>query len=390
MAKTKKFFRVNPVIYVTGLVSLLTDLSSQMIVPLLPLFLTSVLHAQIGNVGIIEGFATSASNVLKLFSGWLSDRIEKRKGLMVIGYGISNIVKPLFAICGSWGHVFGLRFVERLGKGVRAAPRDALIADSTTKEERGKGFGFHRSMDTLGAALGPLIAFGILAKHPGAYRTVFWVSAIPGVLAIFIIVVFLKEKRQTVHNGKKQLPKITFKGLDPRFVRFTLVASLFAIGNSSDAFLVLRAQSVGMAPAMIPLAYFAFNLTYSITSVPIGMLSDRIGRRTVIIGGYIIFALIYFGFGIAQSSSLIWVLFIIYGLYYAATEGVQKAYIGDLVSQGQRGTAMGTYNALTGFAALPASIIPGYLWQLFGPGVAFGYTTIIAFLAAFLMIILKV
>jgi MFS family permease len=390
MIEMKKFFRVQPIIYVTGMISLFTDLSSQMIVPLLPLFLTSVLHAQVASIGLIEGVATCASNVLKLFSGWLSDRIGKRKALMVIGYGLSNIIKPLFAFSESWGQVFALRFAERIGKGIRGAPRDALIADSTTKEERGRAFGFHRTMDTLGAALGPLIAFIILSVHPGDYRMVFWVSAIPGILGILVVVIYLKEKDQTLQKEKKQLPKITFTGFNPRLVRFTLVATLFAIGNSSDAFLVLRAQSVGMTVAMIPLAYFAFNLTYSLTSAPIGALSDKIGRRAVVVSGYVIFALIYFGFGIANSVAWIWILFVIYGLYYAATEGIQKAYIGDLVKQGQRGTAMGTFNALTGFATLPASILPGYLWQVFGPTVAFGYSTVIALMAAILMIILKV
>jgi MFS family permease len=390
MIKMKKFFRVHPIIYVTGVISLFTDLSSQMIVPLLPLFLTLVLHAQVASVGLIEGFATSVSNILKLFSGWLSDRIGKRKALMVVGYGLSNIIKPFFSISESWSQVFALRFIERIGKGVRGAPRDSLIADSTTKEERGRAFGFHRAMDTLGAALGPLIAFIILSLHPRDYRMVFWASAIPGILGIIIAVVFLKEKGQDLNTDKKQIPKITFKGLDPRLIRFTLIATLFAIGNSSDAFLVLRAQSIGMAVAIIPLAYFVFNLTYSLASAPIGALSDKIGRRTVVVGGYVIFALIYLGFGLAHSVAWIWILFIIYGLYYAATEGVQKAYIGDMVKQGQRGTAMGTFNALTGFAALPASILPGYLWQAFGPTVAFGYSTVIALIAAILMMILKV
>ena len=360
-----------------------------MIVPLLPLFLVSVLHSQVGNVGLIEGFAASIASVLKLFSGSISDRIGNRKWLMVAGYGISNIVKPFFAVSSSWGQVFVLRFVERVGKGVRGAPRDALIADATTSAERGKAFGFHRAMDTFGGALGPLLAFIILLIRPGGYRTVFWISAIPGIIAIFVILVFLKgPQKSKLEKSRKSLPKISFRGLDARLVRFTLIATLFAIGNSSDAFLILKAKNVGITVALIPLMYFVFNMTYSLASVPIGSLSDRIGRRSVLIGGYVIFGLIYLGFGLADQGIWIWLLFIVYGLYYAATEGVQKAYIGDLARQGERGTVMGTFNALTGFAALPASIIPGYLWQAFGAAVAFGYSAGIALIAAILLVVL--
>lgn len=387
---TFRFLKLNPLVYITGLVSLFTDLSSQMIVPLLPLFLVSVLHSQIGNVGLIEGFAASIASVLKLFSGWISDRIGNRKWLMVAGYGISNIVKPFFAVSSSWEQVFILRFVERIGKGVRGAPRDALIADAINTTERGKAFGFHRAMDTFGGAVGPFLAFIILLIHPGGYRTVFWFSVIPGIIAIFVILAFLKEpQKPKSEKSRKSLPKITFRGLDDRLVRFTLIATLFAIGNSSDAFLILRAQNVGIAIALIPLMYFVFNITYSLASVPIGSLSDRIGRRSVLIGGYVIFGLIYLGFGGAHKGIWIWLLFIVYGLYYAATEGVQKAYIGDLAREGQRGAAMGAFNALTGLAALPASIVPGYLWQAFGATVAFGYSTIIALTAAFFMMVLR-
>lgn len=388
--KKGKLFKMNSVIVVLGFVSLFTDLSSNMIVPILPLYLTSVLHVQVGSIGIIEGIAESTASILKLFSGWLTDRVGKYKLLMMVGYGLSNLTKPLFALSASWEQVLLIRFSDRIGKGIRTSPRDVLVADSTTKEERGKAFGFRRAMDAFGAALGPLVAFSVLAMYANNYRLVFWLSVIPGLIAVGLIICFLKEKKH--HDTRKQSkpPQIGFSNLNRRFIWFSLISTLFTVGNFSDAFLALRAQDAGMLPAFIPLAFFTFNMSSSIFSMPIGMLSDRIGRRPVLISGFIIFALIYYGFGIAKNVGWIWVLFVLYGLYYAFTEGIQKAYIADIVPEGQRGTAMGTYNALTGLAALPASIIAGFLWQTFGPVVAFSTSSIIAILAALLMIMLHI
>lgn len=388
--KKRKLFAMNPVIVVLGLVSLFTDLSSNMIVPILPLYLTSVLHVQVQSIGIIEGIAESTASILKLFSGWITDRLGKYKLLMLIGYGLSNLTKPLFAISASWEQVLMIRFSDRFGKGIRTSPRDVLVANSTTKEERGKAFGFRRAMDALGAALGPLVAFGVLAMTMNNYRLVFWLSVIPGILAVALIIFLLKEKEPSSTEKQSKLPQIRFRNLNHRFIWFTLISTLFAIGNFSDAFLVLRAQDAGMLPALIPLTFFAFNMSSSIFSMPVGMLSDRIGRRPVLISGFFIFALIYFGFGMVKSVAWIWVLFVLYGLYYAFTEGIQKAYIADIVPEGLRGTAMGTYNALIGLATLPASIIAGFLWQTFGPVVAFSTSSIIAILAALLMIVLRV
>ncbi|MGD8189596.1 MFS transporter [Brevibacillus ginsengisoli] len=382
-----KFFRVNSIIFIIGLVSFFTDLSSQMIVPILPLYLTTVLHVQVSTVGIIEGIAESTASVLKLFSGWISDQTGKRKPLMIAGYGLSNLIKPFFALSSTAGQILTIRFADRFGKGIRTAPRDALLADVTTKEERGKAFGFRRSMDTLGAALGPLVAYWILSSLQGSYQTVFWASAIPGAIAILLLFFFVKEKREeSPVENKKTLPKISFKNLNRRFIWFTLVSTVFAIANFSDAFLILRAQNIGMETALIPLAYLMFNLVASIFSVPTGILSDRIGRKPVIVAGYLIFAAIYFGFGFINNILSIWVLFVLYGFYYAATEGIQKAYIADIIPEGQRGTAMGTYNAFTGLAALPASILAGFLWQAFGPTVAFSVSGVLAIIAALFMI----
>jgi MFS family permease len=386
---------MNRVIFITGLVSLFTDLSSEMIVPVLPLYLTAVLHVSTGDIGIIEGIAESTASVLKLFSGWLSDKIGRRKPLMVAGYGFSNLIKPLFALTNSWTQVLCIRFADRFGKGIRGAPRDALIADVTRKEVRGKAFGFHRAMDTLGAALGPLVAFGVLAVVPQGYRVVFWVSAVPGVIATLLLIFFLKEGRKRDGDPEgdvrtRPLPQFGFRTLGKPFVRFTLISTLFALGNSSDAFLILQAQHVGMEPKWIPLAYFLFNVVYSLFAMPAGMLSDRVGRKAVLVGGYIVFAGIYLGFGLVHQALWIWVLFLLYGLYYAATEGIQKAYIADLVAEGKRGMAMGTFNALTGLAALPASILAGTLWNLYGPLASFAVSSVLALMAAVLMLVIRI
>lgn len=386
----KRIFSISPVILVLGLVSLFTDFSSNMIVPILPLYLTTVLHIQAGSIGIIEGIAESTASILKLFSGWITDRFGKYKLQMLLGYGLSNLTKPFFALTGSWSQVLLIRFSDRIGKGIRTSPRDVMVANSTTKEERGKAFGFRRGMDTLGAALGPLAAFAILSITPRNYRLVFWLSVIPGLVAVLLIVLFLKEKRNGEKGPQASLPKLSFKNLNKRFVWFSIICALFTVGNFSDAFLALRAQDAGMETALIPLAFFAFNMSTSLFSMPVGILSDKIGRRPVLIFGFFLFAGLYLAFGMVDSTTLMWILFVLYGLYYAFTEGIQKAYITDIVPEHMRGTALGTFNALTGIAALPASIIAGLLWQTFGPEVAFSTSSCLAILAALLMVIFRV
>lgn len=316
-------FGLGPTIWVAGWVSLLTDASSEMIVPILPLFLTTVLGVGAGSIGIIEGIAESTASVLKLFSGWLSDRLGRRKPLMVLGYGLSNLTKPVLAVSGTWGQVLAIRFADKVGKGLRGAPRDALIANATTQ------------------------------------------SAVAA-------------------------PKFGVALLGWRFLAFCAIASLFALGNSSDAFLILRAQNVGMATNLIPLAYFLFNAVYSFAAMPAGILSDRVGRRVVMVIGYLIFAIIYLGFGFVRNSGLIWGLFIAYGLYYALTEGIQKAHVSDLVPAHLRGMAIGTFSAMTGLAALPASVMAGVLWQWIGPQATFTVSSALAGAAAILLIIFRV
>jgi MFS family permease len=386
----EKTFKLSPVILIMGLVSLFTDLSGQMIIPILPLYLTTILHVPMGTLGIIEGIAESTASILKLFSGWLTDRTGRRKHFLIVGYGMSNLIKPFFGISSTWTQVLLIRFVDRIGKGIRVSPRDALIADSTTAEERGRAFGFRRAMDALGAALGPLCAFGILAAYPEHYRLVFMLSLIPGAIAVILLIIFLREQGMSGRKQEREIPKIIFKSMNKKFVWFTVVMTIFTIGNFSDAFLALRAQDVGMKLSWIPIAFFAFNLTSSFLSMPLGILSDRIGRRPVIIAGIFIFALIYMGFGFANNVSWIWILFVAYGFYTAFTEGIQKAYIADLVPAGQRGKAMGTYNAVTGIAVLPASVLAGFMWQAFGPTLAFGISSVIAIVSGILFIAVRV
>ncbi|HLN61742.1 MAG TPA: MFS transporter, partial [Symbiobacteriaceae bacterium] len=342
-------------VVVAGLVSLLTDISSEMLVPVLPLFLANVLGAPAAAIGLIEGLAEATASIMKAFSGWLSARLGRRKPLMALGYGLSNFLKPLLGLAAGWGMVLSIRLADRFGKGLRGAPRDALIADSSEPAERGRAFGLHRAMDTIGAAIGPLVAFAILSLRPAQYRMVFWWAAVPGVLAL-VMLFFIRETGAGRKAGGPVLRNwsLSLGVVPPELRRLLLVVTLFAIGNSSDAFLILRAQNLGLAAALVPVAYFAFNLTYAVLSYPAGVLSDRVGRRPVIVGGFVAFALIYLGFGLATQGWMAWPLFALYGLYYAGTEGVQKAYITDHAAPEVRGTVVGVFNAVTGLAAFPA------------------------------------
>lgn len=368
------------------MVSLFTDISSEMLVPVLPLFLANVLGVPARAIGLIEGLAEAVASLMKAASGWLSDRTGKRKPLMVFGYSLSNVLKPLLGFTTGWGQVLAIRLADRFGKGVRGAPRDALIADSTAPEERGRAFGFHRAMDTIGAAIGPLVAFLILKMQPGGYRLVFWWAIVPGVLAV-LVTFFLRESGSGKAKSGPVLRNwsLSLFALPAPLRRFIIIGSIFALGNSADAFLILRAQNLGLAAALAPLAYFTFNVSYALLSYPAGALSDRIGRKPVMLGGFLVFALIYAGFGLATQAWMAWPLFLLYGLYYAGTEGIQKAFIADHATPEQRGTAIGVYNALTGLAALPASLIAGMLWDSVGPAAPFFVGAVTALLSVFLL-----
>lgn len=360
-------------VYVLGLVSLFTDIGSEMIVPIRILFLVQVLGTPITIAGLIEGIAESTASLLKVWAGRLADRVPDRKPLILAGYGISNAVKPLLALAGSWPAALGLIFVDRVGKGVRGGPRDALLADSTTPAYRGKAFGFHRSMDTLGAAIGPLITYAILALSNDNLRAVFAWTAVPALLSIGVVVFFLHDERRNLPSkaasaaGSRQ----SLAALGRPFWIFTAIATIFALGNSSDAFIFLRTEGLEDSLAAVPLVYFVFNLVYALLATPLGVLSDRWGRLPVLFSGYVAFALVYLGWANATENWHAWALFAIYGIYAAATDGVSKALVSDLIPKGQRGAAMGWFNGLIGLAALPANLLSGWLWSQVGPGAAF-------------------
>lgn len=392
-SENRRILGISSTVIVLGVVSLLTDISSESIYPLIPLFLTNVLHAQATNIGLIEGIAESTSSILRIFSGWLSDILGQRKWLTVSGYALSTVSKPLLSIAASWPQVLGVRFVDRLGKGIRSAPRDALIADVTPPSKRGIAFGFHRAMDTVGAVTGPLIAYYFLRamslRHEAVgaeYRRLFLLAAIPGIIGVLILIFFVHERaRQRAHEKP---PSLSIRQFDMPFKKFLLVATLFSIGNSSDAFLILRAQNVGVSVANILLIYVLFNSVEATLATSAGAISDRLGRRNIILAGYLVFALVYAGFGLARHPMEVWVLFGFYGLYNALTSGVQKAFASDLVCASARGTGLGAYHMLTGLALLPASVVAGYLWDRISPSAPFYFGAITALIAAVLLAVL--
>jgi len=379
----KKILSVPRNVFYTGLVSFFMDMSSEMIYPLVPLFLSSVLGVNRTMIGIIEGVAESTASLLKVFSGWFSDRIQKRKILMVIGYGISTISRPLLALSSVWGHVLAFRFVDRFGKGIRGAPRDAVIAESTPSRDLGRAFGLHRGMDTLGAVAGPLTAFIVLYFFTGGLRLVFWLSLIPGIIAVLVIILFIRE---TKHGKTSRIPRLSLKDFDWRYKAFVFLASIFALGNSSDVFLILRATDVGVKEAHVPLVYLSFNLVYSLVSFPAGILSDRIGRKRVILTGFLVFGFVYLGFALASEVWHIWGLFLCYGIFMGLTEGIHKAYLSTVIPGHLKATGFGIYNTCTGLAVLPASIIGGRLWDVYGAPATFYYGTVTAFLSAVLFL----
>jgi MFS family permease len=360
-------------VWVLSVTSFLTDASSEMIVNLLPLFLANVLGAGTAVVGLIEGVAETTASLLKVFSGWFSDRSGQRKWLTVAGYGLSTLAKPFLYLANSWSWVLGVRFAERTGKGVRTAPRDALIADSIGEEQRGLSFGVHRAMDTAGAFAGLLVAAAVIwvtqagggALERSTFQMVVLLSIVPAVLAVLVLAFGARDVPRRGEGAGA--PSLTLRGFDARFRGFLLIVVLFTLGNSSDAFLILRAQERGLSVLGVMGALLALNLVYTLVSSPAGALSDRIGRRRVIIGGWLIYGLVYLGFALVRAGWQVWFLYALYGVYYGMTEGVVRALVADIVRPDQHGTAYGVLNAAIGVTAFPASLIAGLLWQGVGP-----------------------
>ncbi len=392
-------------VWLLGWVSFFTDTGSEMVYPLLPLFLTRVIGAGAMSLGIVEGIAEAANSVLKIVSGRLADRTGRPKRLVLFGYGLSSAVRPFMAVASSWIHVLGIRFADRLGKGIRGAPRDAMLADFAPAAQRGRIYGFNRAMDHAGAVLGPLIAAGFLFFYPGSYRSLFALTIVPGLIVVFIILAVPESPRAPVASGSSRTTPVAsgfsrtipvasgFSRTAPYAMpaslwRALLVILLFALGNASDAFLLLRLSEAGIAAFWIPVLWSALHVVKVISSLTGGVLSDRFGRRALIGIGWLYYAAVYALFAAIDSAAALVAVFLAYGLYFGMTEGVEKAWVADLAPAAARGTAFGCYNAALGVGALLASFFFGVIWTRVSPDAAFltgaGLATLATLLLYFL------
>jgi len=393
----KKIFGLHPNVFFLGLVSFFTDISSEMIFTLVPLFLANVLNVSTTMVGVVGGISDSTEAFFRLVSGRISDKLGKRKALTVIGYGLATVVKPFMLLANSWGAVTGIRFGDRIGKGLRSSSRDALLADSLGSKERGRGFGFHRALDTAGAMIGLILVALIiyLVEGPAAFdmqRHTFRVMILVGIFPAFIAVLILIGLVRDVNKGKDAksadlTAAVTNRSLDARYKIFLVIMTIFTLGNSSDFFLILRAQNVQAPLVQVALMLVVFNGVYALVATPMGSLSDKIGRRRVLALGWCIYGLVYLGFALATDIWQIWLLFAAYGLYYGTTQGVAGAFIADLVPAERRGTAYGLFNGITGLALLPASIVAGWLWNAVSPAATFYLGAALALLATICLFI---
>lgn len=396
--KRTKIMGVSKTVFTLGVVSFLTDISSEMLVPILPLFLGLVLGASGEILGLIEGVAETTAQLLRVWAGYLADRFGRPKLLTSIGYGLSAVSKPFLIIATAWPQVFAIRFSERFGKGIRSAPRDVLIANTTEPSSRGRAFGFHRAMDTAGATLGPLVVLALgwfvfgraflttpSKGHADIYRLIFIAAAVPAVMGWLALQFFVPEQPKEAKPVEK--PKLSLAGFDPRYKIFLFVLVVFSIGNSSDAFLVWRATRapIGMDLFSFLLVYVVFNALSAVVAYRSGIISDKIGRKPIILAGWLVFAVSYLGIAMSKTPTGIWVWFTVYGAYYGMTEGMLKAFAVDLAPVNMRGTAVGMFYTVTGMAALPASVAAGFLWKMVGHSAPFYYGAATAILAALLL-----
>ena len=385
-ARNIKIFGFSPNVFYTGIVTFLTDTATKMVYSVMPMFLISI-GASKTSLSLIEGIAESTASLLKAFSGYWSDKIGKNKPFMLIGYGLSALVMPLYAAVVSPLHVLLLRFTERLGKGIRTAPRDSLVAGSVEKNETGKSFGLHKAMDNSGAILGPLLAFLILSMKPDDFRFIFLLAGIPGILGVIVLIFGIKEAKK---NKESLLQKFRFQDYPKRFYLFLGIIFIFTLGNSTDALLIVKANEVGIKVTFIPLVYLISSVVSVFLAIPLGTLSDKIGREKLLIFGFMVYAVVYFGFGITGDIYTIIALFGLYGVYSASTDGIQKALVSDFTDRNKKGTAMGLYNALLGVTLLPASLIAGVLYDKVNSSIPFYFGATTAVISAILMVIFVV
>jgi MFS family permease len=371
-------------VFILGIVSFLTDVSSEMVYPLVPLFLTSVLGAPVAAVGLIEGLAEGAASLFKTVGGWASDRLRLRRPLVFAGYAVSAVAKPLLAAAYVWPVALLVRFGDRTGKGIRTAPRDALVADVTLPELRGRAFGFHRAADTFGAVAGPAAALGLLAAFADNFRLIFILAFFPAVAALALVSLVKERPPAPAPAGTA---RIAWRGLGTGFYVFLGISLVFALGNSSDVFLLLRAKDVGLSNSEVVLSYMLFNVVYAVLAMPAGIISDRLGRRSVVGGGFAVFAMVYLGFALVGRGAVVWPLFAVYGVHMALTEGVGRAFVADFVPSERRATALGLYQGAMGGMILLSSVIAGVLWDAIDPAAPFflGGATALAALALLLV-----
>ena len=386
MDEKKKIFGLEKNAFFTGLTSFFTDTSTKMVYSVMPLFLLSI-GASKTTISLIEGIAESTASLLKAISGYWSDKIGKNKPFMIIGYGITAIITPLYALARIPIQILFFRFFERIGKGLRAAPRDSLISGSIKKNEAGKTFGFQKAMDNSGAILGPLIAFLLLSIFPLNYSYIFLLATIPAILGVLTIIIFIKEAKA---EKKETTNKISLKLLPKKFYFFLIIIFVFTLGNSADALLLVKTSETGIDKSYIPFVYMIFNTVSVLLAIPIGKLSDRIGREKLIILGFIVYAIVYYFFGRFNSINVFIFLFMLYGFYSALTDGSQKAMISDIVSKDLKGTGFGIYHAVHGITLLPASLIAGLLYDKVNSNAPFYFGSIMALIATILMIIFTI
>jgi MFS family permease len=382
-------FKLPRAVWLLGWVSLATDAASEAIYPLLPFFLTTVLGAGAVSLGVVEGAAEAANSLLKVLSGRLADRTREKRRLVLLGYGVSSAARPFIAMATGWLHVFTVRVLDRVGKGIRGAPRDAMLAGWATSATRGRVYGFHQAMDNLGAVVGPALTTVFLLSFPGQYRRLFTLTVVPGAIAVLLILLIPRQEPADVapRTAAAAVTPDGSDGFSRPFRRFMIVLAVFALGNSTDAFLLLRLTQAAGSPRFVPLMWAGLHVVKAAASFAGGSWSDRIGRRAVISIGWLIYAVVYAGFAVSRGLPALVAWFLVYGLYFGFAEGTERALVADLAPASRRGTAFGIYNGVIGLGALASSVLFGAVWTAFGAAAAFGVGAALALVATGLLLV---